>query len=208
MKKFVFALISLGSFMIGENASSRPVPTDLLGPVQHGVLETLGIKFAYCDSEHAGSSPEICSHPIDGSWDAQRGQNHTFWVGPPVNQEALRTAGYWQRKKLTCTYCRAGNSNGPLRGTGRATNVVPVNASFVVTGAILGPGGPCYNAWPMAEGLCTPRDIIFGRPSYTPEQCIAACTQAWQQQVVRFTCEYSGFSNFDGDPQCETALGN
>lgn len=155
------------------------------------------VSFAGCETvDYIKAAPEFCAHPKNGS-----GQAFWFSFGQ-FTKGGYLNASDWDRKRLTCKYCRPGASNGPRHGRQKDTNVVPVGYSFLVTGANLGTGDSCDGGvYEIYDSTCPAIDVFS--PGYDRNACQAACTRTWQAQTIRFTCEYTGTSNFDGDPDCD-----
>jgi hypothetical protein len=36
--------------------------------------------------------------------------------------------------------------------------------------------------------------------------CVNACENAWKSKTIRISCDWTGTSNFDGDPTCDEFL--
>jgi hypothetical protein len=200
MSKYITILLIAGTAIYSSLSLSADF-SNKFAVYPPGIQVENGVSFADCSTPAAAAAaPEICNKPTNNAWFTGQGSKAEMFVGPPVNLSTRLAVDYWTQKSLACKYCRAGLSNGPLQLTGKSTNVVPKDYSFIVTGRDLGAGDRCRG---YLEGLCPENMSMIYPNRFTLEQCETACTAAHQASTIRFVCEFNEVNNFDGDPDCE-----
>lgn len=194
--------ISMILFMHESSAFCQimPAPVDLLAKPEPGVHVTGNLTWAYCFEEWIKDAPEVCDLPQD-AWNHGLPAPATFYVGKPVWDTLQVRTLLKDHRRLACLYCHAGASNGPLRGKGvTGRNAVPIYGSFVVKASEIGMHEYCSSSNLYSMCMTGP-----GSP-WSLWDCVNACENAWKSKTIRISCDWTGTSNFDGDPTCDEFL--